>query len=152
MLSTFLSGYKVKEEIYNRLLKVVQEFIITHYHMDSEKSFQVHWPIAPFTQACQRVNENLDMPKVFAKLQGICRESGWRLTLSGPDWNSSGYIICEEGTGARDFVFNEVMSYAKEPDAVVVITNDPESTGNFGFSVKRGKRNADGLLTILNVE
>lgn len=73
MFATLLSTKQTGTEIWCRLLKLVQEFIIRHMDMRAKEAYRVKWPKEEFCKQCHdEVNVHLDVETLFDDLQKAC--------------------------------------------------------------------------------
>lgn len=150
MLSALLTTKQTEQEILNRLIKAVQQLIIHHMDIHSEQNYRVKWPLTEFCKACKTVNPNIDAKRIFIDaLVPLCEESGWRLSLSGPDWETSEFMHCHETVGARSDMLESILFGGEEADDEVAVVIKEKRDGKDGWRVAHGKRSA---VTIVGEE
>lgn len=151
MLSALLTSKQTEQEILNRVIKAVQQLIIHHMNIHSNESYRVKIPLTEFCKACKSVNIHLNVKETFTRnVIPLCEESGWRLSLSGADWETSEFICCGETAGARSDMLESILFGGKEgedDEVAVVIKEDRD--GSTGWRIARGKRSA---VTIVGEE
>lgn len=146
MFPSLLTHGQVAKEIYNRHLKLVQEFLIRYMDLDSKTPYHVHLPIKEYCTEAEKINVTTNVEEFFPDLQKICALAGWKLSLSGDDWKSSEFICCSETDGVRDDMLSEILNDIDNGNNDVAVVVKEARQGSDGYRIGHGKRSADNTI------
>lgn len=141
MSLVILNSKQITSEIFNRILKLIQECIIRHVDWNSENPYLVKLPKEEFCQKFRdTINVNINIEHALTSAQKVFEASGWEIAASGEDWESSEFLLCLDTKASRNAMMDKIVEELASGEKKVAQISRESHDGSSGFLLSLGKR------------